>query len=149
MLGLAETAWKGPLFTSLLPELCARFAPTLPYVENSPMGGAMPFAPNTGVTHYYGVGAIAPAARGCTPRWRPLCSRMPGFAHVPQQAVLDKHLPVPPVHDPRWKARVPRDRGASGISRISATTTSLLLYDLDPARLRREDRPGTCTCRAQ
>ncbi|MEQ1409082.1 glycoside hydrolase family 2 protein [Neorhizobium sp. Rsf11] len=57
MLGLPERIWKGPLCEETLAGLAGEHRPDLPYIANSPSGGALPFYPNAGVAHYYGVGA--------------------------------------------------------------------------------------------
>ena len=111
MLGLPEERWKGPLTEEILSGICAEMRPDVPYVANSPCGGAMPFSPNEGVGHYYGVGAYRRPledARRADVRFAGECL---AFSNVPQQRTLDRHLPVMPVHDPRWKERIPRDRG--------------------------------------
>ncbi|MDI7861817.1 glycoside hydrolase family 2 protein [Rhizobiaceae bacterium n13] len=138
MMGLPERIWSGPLTEEILPELVARRRPGVPYVANSPIGGAMPFAPNAGVTHYYGVGAYCQPlddARRAEVRFAAECL---AFSHVPQQSTLERHLPMPSVHDPRWKARVPRDRGASWDFEDIRDHYLRELYGFDPPRLRRE-----------
>ncbi|MBX5135113.1 glycoside hydrolase family 2 protein [Rhizobium lentis] len=140
MLGLPMEFWSGPVTDEIIPAIAARMRPDVPYVPNSPYGGAMPFSPNSGIAHYYGVGAymrpIADARRADVR----FASESLAFAHVPQQRTLQRHLDVPAVHSPLWKARVPRDRSASWDFEDVRDYYLKLLYDFDPARLRREDQ---------
>ncbi len=139
MLGLPERIWKTALTSDILPGVCAELLPHLPYVENSPSGGSQPFFVNEGVGHYYGVGAyLRPLedARRANLRFAAECL---AFANVPDAETLAAHLPVPAVHDPRWKARVPRDASASWDFEDVRDHYAALLYGIDPARLRRED----------
>ncbi len=139
MLGLPRSVWEGLLTTEILPELVARYRCDVPYVANSPTGGAMPFAPNEGITHYYGVGAYERPLEDARRAEVRFSSESLAFAQVPQQRVLDAHLPVPAVHDPRWKSRVPRDRDASWDFEDTRDHYLRELYGFDPERLRRED----------
>ncbi|SNB68136.1 MULTISPECIES: glycoside hydrolase family 2 protein [unclassified Agrobacterium] len=139
MLGLPEQIWKGTLTEEVLPELVAEKRPDAAYVANSPSGGALPFFPNAGVGHYYGVGAYCRPledARRANLRFAAECL---AFANIPEQETLDRYLPGVAVHDPRWKARAPRDRGASWDFEDVRDHYLKLLYDVEPDVLRRED----------
>jgi beta-mannosidase len=114
MLGVPGEQWGRTLFREQLPTWCQQSAPGVPYWPSSPSGGALPFHPDVGVSHYYGVGAyMRPLedARRSNVRFAAECL---AFANVPEQSVIDALLPAgeSPVHHPRWKARVPRDHGA-------------------------------------
>ncbi|ADZ72338.1 glycoside hydrolase family 2 protein [Polymorphum gilvum] len=139
MLGLPESRWKGPLTEDLLPSVCAELRPDVSYVPNAPCDGAMPFSPNEGVAHYYGVGAYRRPledARRAEVRFAAECL---AFANVPQQATLDAHLAAMPGHDPRWKQRVPRDRGVGWDFEDVRDHYVRLLHGVEPAELRYGD----------
>ena len=139
MLGLPREFWGGPIADEVIPAIAARMRPDVPYVPNSPYGGAMPFSPNAGVTHYYGVGAYMRPLEDARRADVRFAAESLAFAHVPQQKTLQRYLDVPAVHSPLWKARVPRDRGASWDFEDVRDFYLGLLYDVDPARLRREN----------
>jgi beta-mannosidase len=128
MLGLPERIWKGLLCAEILPGLATELRPDLPYVENSPSGGALPFYPNAGVAHYYGVGAyLRPLedARRADVRFAGECL---AFSHLSDDETLK-----------RGKAGIPRDAGADWNFEDVRDHYVGLLYGVDPQALRVHD----------
>ena len=115
LMGVPRNGWSHPLFDTMLPSWFREGLPDIPYVSSSPSGGAMPFHPNAGVSHYYGVGAYLrdlSDARHANVRFASECL---AFANVPDDITIDELLrpgQTMPTH-PRWKERVPRDNGAT------------------------------------
>ena len=139
MMGLPTANWGQDLTTHLLREVSNALRQDVPYVVNSPSGGPLPFAPNEGLSHYYGVGAYERPledSRRANVRFAAECL---AFANVPEQATLDAYLPVAPLHHPRWKAAVPRDLSASWDFEDTREFYFKLLYGVEPAQLRREN----------
>lgn len=103
------------LLTERLPKVVERLLGDIPYLPTSPWGGDIPTRPDTGVAHYYGVGAYLrhpEDARLASPRFAAECL---AFAVPPQRQSVDRAFGGAAVagHDPRWKRSVFRDAGAS------------------------------------
>jgi beta-mannosidase len=114
MMGLGADAGKTPLFCETLADASRRWCPGVPYVTSSPTGGALPFHVDSGVAHYFGVGAyLRPLsdARESAVRFASECL---AFSNVPEDDGLDELFgeEARVAHSPRYKAGVPRDSGA-------------------------------------
>ena len=139
MFGLPPAKRAQPLFTEQLPAIVARERSDVPYVSNSPSGGAWPFSTNEGITHYYGVGAYQRPLDDVRRSQVRFAAECLAFANVPDDATLHDARGTIHTHDPRWKAAVPRDAGAGWDFDDVRDHYLQTLYGVEPARLRYED----------
>ncbi|HTW72715.1 MAG TPA: glycoside hydrolase family 2 protein [Acetobacteraceae bacterium] len=140
MLGLPADTVDASLYTAFIPDIVRRLRPDLVYVPNSPSGGSQPFHPNSGVAHYYGVGAyLRPLddARRAGVRFASECLAL---ANVPDARMVER-LNVATINDPRWKRAVPRDPGAGWDFEDVRDRYLASLFGIDPATLRWSDFP--------
>ncbi len=141
MLGLPRDTWRSPLFEQLLRGLANEQRCDVPYVTSTPTGGALPFQANTGLTHYYGVGAYLRPLEDARRAEVKFTSECLGFANIPEESTVAQVLgdgPAP-FHHPRWKARSPRDNGAGWDFDDVRDHYTKLLFGVDPNAVRYED----------
>ncbi|MGH2863709.1 MAG: glycosyl hydrolase 2 galactose-binding domain-containing protein [Solirubrobacteraceae bacterium] len=115
MLGLPPDRWRSSLLEQSIPALVADVLPGVPYVPSSPSGGVLPFDVDSGVAHYFGVGAyMRPLkdARLANVRFAAECL---SFGTPPESETVNEVFGDARAagHDPRWKASVARDAGTS------------------------------------
>jgi len=128
MLGLPERIWKGPFCEEILAGMAAERRPDLPYVPNSPSGGTLPFYPNAGIAHYYGVGAYKRPledARRANIRFAAECL---AFSNLSETETLAA-----------GKTGIPRDAGADWDFEDVRDHYLGDLYGVDPEELRQSD----------
>ncbi len=127
-----------PLLDEVLPESIARAKVCIPFVRSTPSGGDLPFRPNAGVAHYFGVGAYRRPlddARRAEVRFAAECL---AFANVPEPASLtrlteDGSRPHPLGNT--WKRGVPYDVGADWDFDDVRDHYLRVLFGLDPQQL--------------
>jgi beta-mannosidase len=132
MLGLDPALGRGELFGELLPRLIREADSDATYVPSAPCGGPLPFRTDQGIANYYGVGAyLRPLddARRANVRF---AAESLAFANVPDEAAYA-------VHDPRWKAGVPRDSGAGWDFEDVRDHYLRLLFGVEASALRSVD----------
>ena len=138
MFGLPPDGWSSPLLEQTIPTLLATIAPGIPYVPSSPSGGDPPFTPDSGVAHYFGVGAYLrpPAdARLAGVRFAAECL---AFGTPPERATINEAFGGEAVagHDPRWKLGVARDAASSWDFEDVCNHYVRELFGVDPLELR-------------
>ncbi len=129
MMGLAEREWLSGLFSEELAQVCARHRPDIPYVANTPLGGALPFHTDEGVSHYYGVGAYLRSLSDVQISQPKFASECLAFSNVPTEESLFRTFAANEImpHHPEYKAGVARD---SGVGWDFADVTDHYLEDL-------------------
>lgn len=143
MLGMPRESWSNQWFSERLPQLCCEHHPGTEYVPSTPTGGLLPFHPNTGISHFYGIGAYlrSPAElRQTDVKFTPECL---GFSNIPEpenvHSITEGALPV--CHHPNWKRRVPRDTGAGWDFEDVRDHYLKQIYGVEPVALRSYDTP--------
>lgn len=140
MLGLDPQLGRGELFGQLLPRLIEESGLDAVYVPSTPSGGDLPFRPDCGVANYYGVGGYRRGLDDARSARVGFAAECLALANVPDAASLEEwELARSPVHDPRWKAGVPRDVGTGWDFDDVRDWYLEQLYGVDPAELRRVD----------
>lgn len=138
MFGVPKDKIDDTLYQSVIPEVLRRIRPALPYVSNSPSGDGLPFLANSGVTHYYGVGAYCRPLDDARRAGVRFASECLAFAHVPCAHAVEE-LGISTTTDPRWKRSVPRDPGASWDFDDIRDHYLATLFKVDPLRVRYAD----------
>jgi beta-mannosidase len=141
MLGLPRDTWENPIFYDVLPEICGRRRPDVPYWPSSPSGGALPFQVNAGVAHYYGVGAYLRPLEDARRSEVRFASECLAFANVPDSESLERMFQPGEAfaHHPRWKSGVPRDFGVGWDFEDVRDHYLERLFNVDPMKLRYSD----------
>ena len=140
MLGL-PAAPSTRLLDEQLPDLVRTMAPGAAWMPGTPFGGTFPFQVNSGVSHYYGVGAYKKPfddARRAGVRFTAECL---AFSNVPEGAAIDDLMrdDEVPGSSPRWKARVPRDAGVGWDFEDVRDHYVQRLFAVDPDEVRAAD----------
>jgi beta-mannosidase len=141
MLGLDPQLANGPLYGDVLPALVAGADIEAPYLPSTPWGGDLPFRPNRGVAHYYGVGAYRRPLEDVRRSEVRFAAECLAFSNVPDEEALESFdaFGGPVAHHPAWKAGVPRDTGAGWDFEDVRDHYLKLLFQLDPVELRSID----------
>jgi beta-mannosidase len=141
MLGLQAAPRPNRLFEETLPDLVRTMAPGAAWLPTTPFGGTFPFQVDSGVSHYYGVGAYRRPfedARRAGVRFAAECL---AFSNVPDSTTIDLLLNdgAAAGPHPRWKARVPRDAGVGWDFEDVRDHYLQRLFGIDPGDLRARD----------
>lgn len=126
MFGLPPGLWSSALYDEILPRVARSLCPEVPYIAQSPQGGDLPFQPNAGVSHYYGVGAYR----------RPLDDARRAGLRFAAECLALANTPAGPA---RPTDIVPKDRGADWDFGAVRDHYLGLLYGVDVVHLEAAD----------
>jgi beta-mannosidase len=115
MFGVTREKWGSALIDRVIPGLAGALLPGVPYVSSSPTGGDIPFQPDEGDCHYWGVGSnLRPASDARRSGIRFMSEGM-AFAIPPERETVEEECGGAgrAGHDPEWKQALHHDTGRS------------------------------------
>jgi beta-mannosidase len=138
MFGLTREKWTSTLTQKTIPALCAEHLGAVPYVTSSPTGGDLPFQPDAGDCHYWGVGSYLRRPEDARLSGIRFMSEGMGFAIPPERQTVDDECggAVRAGHDQRWKQALHHDTGRSWDLEDVRDFYVQQLFGLDPHLLR-------------
>lgn len=143
MLGLSPDHSGLPLFSETIPALVDELLPDVAYVANSPTGGFPAFRPDTGVAHYFGVGAYRRGLGDVRRSRVRFASECLAFSVPPEEETVEE-MPggsASGMRQPGWRAAVPRDSGVAWDFEDVRDSYVGRLFGTEPAALRFADPP--------
>ncbi len=143
MVGLPASAYRNAFFDQQLPERCEQLHSGIVYFPSSPCEGDLPFLPNVGTSHYYGVSAYRQPVADAELSQVKFATECLAFSNIPEANTLDKLFQgkQPYMHSPLWQEGVPR-MASSGWDFEDVRDFYLTeLYGINPVALRAYDTP--------
>jgi beta-mannosidase len=138
MFGLPINSWRSTLLEETIPNLLAELVPGVPYLPTTPFGGELPFDPQVGTSHYFGIGAFMhplSAARTAGVRFASECLAF-GIPPEPETVVEQFGDARVAGHDARWKSTVARDPGMSWDYEDATNHYVSSIFGVDPVAVR-------------
>lgn len=111
--GLPEERRDIVAISRTVPGVAQRLLPGVPYVTSSPSGGPLPTHVDSGVAHYFGIGAYRRPLSDARLSGLRFAAECLAFATPPERTTVAEAFGAARVagHHPRWKQAVPRDAG--------------------------------------
>lgn len=136
--GLPRERWHFPLIDDVIPKRAGELVPGVPYVSSSPTGGDLPFRPDHGDCHYWGIGSLLrPPDDARRSRIRFMSEGM-AFAVPPERHTVEEACggAIEAGHGVSWKRAVHHDTGRSWDLDDVRDHYVGLLFDVDAHHLR-------------
>lgn len=144
MLGQPRDRWSNPWFAEHLAALVSEANPDWPYWPSTPCDGALPFHTDTGLAHYFGLGAYRRDEQDLALSQVLFSPECLGHSHLPDDAFTARHFGATPplTHTPGWKAGLPRDAGCGWDFEDIRDHYLQQYFHTDPVQLRAQDPAG-------
>ncbi|HEY5390154.1 MAG TPA: hypothetical protein VIJ83_06315 [Solirubrobacteraceae bacterium] len=140
MLGLELDPACEPLFAEVLPDVAAAAGADAIYIPTTPWGGALPFRPDRGLAHYYGVGGYLRPLSDARASGVRFASECLALANVPERSAIEQIAPgAGAFARASWKRGVPYDAGSASDSEDVRDHYLRELFGADPVALRTLD----------
>lgn len=141
MAGVERSELTAPRVRTLIEDLVAQQLPGTPFVASSPTGGVLPIQTDSGVSHYYGVGAYLRPTEDARRSGVRFASECLAFAVPPEPRTVETHCggAARSGHHPAWKRAVNRDAGASWDFEDVVDHYVGVLFGVDRAQVRYSD----------